>query len=101
MTPGVNREHGVDQCQPDLEDRRAAAWALPAEPVRRRDLAVHDPAPSGLHPGTDQGRGLGRIQEAPAPRGRAMTETADRIAVSLVTDPAWTDNGHYVAQALW
>lgn len=30
-----------------------------------------------------------------------MTETADRIAVSLVTDPAWTDNGHYVAQALW
>ena len=35
----------IVQSQFDLEDRRPAAWAVSAQPVRRCDLAVHDPAP--------------------------------------------------------
>jgi hypothetical protein len=38
LTQGGKREHGADQCQSDLEDRRPVARAVSAEPVRRRDL---------------------------------------------------------------
>lgn len=77
---GDYSHHGEDECQPDLEGRRFAAWAVSAQHVWQRDLAVHDPAPPGLHPGAIQGPGPGRVQEDRADEGRPYRRILERRA---------------------
>src|SRR6478735_10857837 len=60
------------QTNADLIWKIADLFARPvsAQSVRRCDLAVHHPAPFGLHPGADQGPSPRRVQEGAEPEDR-------------------------------
>src|SRR6185312_14062697 len=60
------------QTNSDLIWKIADLFARPvsAQSVRRCDLAVHHPAPLGLHPGADQGPSPRRVQEGAEPEDR-------------------------------
>src|SRR4029077_20566237 len=60
------------QTNADLIWKIADLFARPvsAQSVRRCDLAVHHPAPLGLHPGADQGPSPRRVQEGAEPEDR-------------------------------
>jgi len=83
------------QTNADLIWKIADLFARPvsAQSVRRCDLAVHHPAPFGLHPGADQGPSPRRVQEGAEPEDRPrccaqVHVQAAQVVVVLVTASA-------------